>query len=1444
MSSLKMTFSLTSLILIFALVAAMPVLAHDLVDDETGDQHVAGTDISNHEAHPVVKSVTLLGDAADGYVGQDSFEVDITFEAKTTLSTNNTISLPTDIANIALEASAGTLTLIGPLKQRSTTVYRGRYTLTGTSGAEITLSVADGSENIFSPAAPDTGDDPVRVMVTLDTLAPMISTGELQALPGKVLPLDGKLTEAFDVVFSITDDATQDEADGMLDGNSFDLMADPAELTFSNKRWLGGNKYGATATPKAVTADETATTSVTITATIEDMADNEGTGTAMATLAPRMAADDDDGMDDADPPTATITIVGMGRVGVHGLFNVRVVFVPATGGSDVTGFDHTKLTIMDSSTPARTVSVKPASELTLPENMTPFPNPLKAANLYDGVLSFDVRHDFTYPLKVTIDQTAQKTHNPMESADVGTAAPVEPPEDTRAVGSLAGPADGDLLSGEFQVSITFSKATTLSEDDIVIEPTGAGHVTAGSISPATGSATMFTVRIQPFAGAEMITVKIDTNERIVPHAMNGSIMDAAPIGTLTSITGPDEFDGTDPFVVELTFEEALPTGKMLEDDDLEVTNGSVTAVGAKLGSDTVYEVQITPDDDTADVVVGLSDAGMARFTYTGDPLTVMQEAEPGTPGDVTASLSDDGMTTTISEGLIGAHDFVVINSADLPDLEEFFDIGGTIDLDDGDAAADANLRNVVISEILWGLDLGATLIEDQKQWQFIELYNTTDQDIDLMGWMLKFSEGRPGTDAIDIDQVSNRPPLHVGWTVDIGRSGRVTSTRAVDPDATITAINIISMYRNIAYATVEKPDHDANATENRKKQLAGVPSGNDKGSWKASQRRDPNTPAGVGVSGAQAARWIYASRSEQHYTTTDILTKSSVARSPFVISEIGNGTGDTNDWVEIQNKDSADKSLKNYHLSIVTTVGTDNSLINFHDDNITVPGNGFIVLANTSPERTHLAAGRNAAVEADDQVLTGVDSVYYVDGGLKLPDDGKFNLILRNAHDKLKASSHFMDVVGGQVYKDVSKATNLWPLVAAGAPHGDVIDGQGRDLKAGYVYKRNNQTEFGATGEHHLARAGYTGIGYDRAAAKSDANGGTPGFANDASKDKIAGLTTGDITISEVMVDVGEGRQNLPQWIELHNSSMTQAVNLKDWKLHIENAANGDGTLETNTFSATLTLGDVTISPNQTVLIASSTGKISDPDHFPSTRVINLWTTRAHRDALEMTRRSDAVLSTTGFNITLADKDNMEVDSAGNLDGNRRTRDEIAWALPMGEDDGRRSSMIRRYDEGVAIKGTMKEAWISADATNLAYAISHTFYGDADDFGTPGFRGGGPLPVSLSKFRPERLDTGEVIVRWITESELNNAGFNILRSETRNGEFTKVHYVAGKGTTTERSLYEWKDTSAKPNVVYYYQIQDVSLDGKITTLRQSRLKGDISADGKLTVTWGELKALQ
>ncbi len=120
-----------------------------------------------------------------------------------------------------------------------------------------------------------------------------------------------------------------------------------------------------------------------------------------------------------------------------------------------------------------------------------------------------------------------------------------------------------------------------------------------------------------------------------------------------------------------------------------------------------------------------------------------------------------------------------------------------------------------------------------------------------------------------------------------------------------------------------------------------------------------------------------------------------------------------------------------------------------------------------------------------------------------------------------------------------------------------------------------------------------------------------------------------------------------------------------------------------------------------------------------------------------------------------------------------------------------------------------------------------------------------PLPVTLSHFRAEHTDAG-IILNWTTESEVDNAGFYIYRSQTKDGTFKVVNptLIQGAGTTSERNEYTWTDTTAKPNTVYYYQIEDISHAGVRKQLATIRMRGFVSASGKLTTRWADLKAQQ
>ena len=368
----------------------------------------------------------------------------------------------------------------------------------------------------------------------------------------------------------------------------------------------------------------------------------------------------------------------------------------------------------------------------------------------------------------------------------------------------------------------------------------------------------------------------------------------------------------------------------------------------------------------------------------------------------------------------------------------------------------------------------------------------------------------------------------------------------------------------------------------------------------------------------------------------------------------------------------------------------------------------------------------------------------------------------------------------------------------------------------------------------------------------------------------------GKVYISEIMV---AGGGILPQWIEIANGDRSAEYNLSGWTLTVANAA-ADADVSVGA-SATFTIADgTTIDPSgqqdtpSTILLVTEAGR-NNVDQ--SGQVINLMKDN-EVDLINagVTKRKYTLLSDMAFEITLAPpepaatkapagetaaakairsaaetKAKAERKAASDTVGNLGADGAAAWALPMSEDG--RSSLIRRHVQvniGPAEPedGTMAENWALASDTSFAqptHIRAASYYGAQTDVGTPGFRTGSALPVELSQFRPVRdKTTGAVVITWATQSELNNAGFFIKRSQQKDGEFKVINaaMVPGAGTTSEKQFYTYNDTTAQPNVVYYYQIEDVSLDGNRQTLtRGIRLKGHIGAAGKLTSTWGELK---
>ena len=832
----------------------------------------------------------------------------------------------------------------------------------------------------------------------------------------------------------------------------------------------------------------------------------------------------------------------------------------------------------------------------------------------------------------------------------------------------------------------------------------------------------------------------------------------------------------------------------------------------------------------------------------------------------------------------------------LPDLDWFFGTrvvrgiktnGGTIALH-GPATGSVSAKDLIFSEIMWGTD-SSLAVDECSQW--IEFYNATPTAIDLSGYTIQFHRSQVASSAWSgaLDVVSNVNATSIYFTPSEfpGQSGRSNIADSQDAADRQTQVDLISMYREL-----DEPRIKSYHTGNRGERDKGI-----KG-WKASQYPTANiSPIHIATPGAHQIVHTTLTKTEPHQRV--------------IINEIGNSNTDAYDWIELHNTTDTDQPIKEWEFTRVEksgNVGQEHRIVRFPD--IKIPAKGYLVIAASHPENVgnDLAGGIDITKDATQRqrglgMKGDLTANYLVNSNLKIENNTtRYLYILRDGKDKLGSAGNVADVVGTlsiEARGDLQKGftghaehvrqlwdTATWPLQKWGGVHGDVItDGPPENFRQGYVYQRNGKNS--GIGEHHLSVRSYTGVGYDRHALVNDENGGTPGYSNGHVVGKVGDLNA-NVSISEIMIATHETDEagntrvrpvatRLPQWIEIYNGNMDRGVSLNNWYLELLNAPSDE--LGTRDIHGTMRLPNVVIPPNQTVLIVTTSGLNSG--HFPEQRVIDLYRNANARREFNISNRDQSVLSQEGFYIQLRDHENKHVDEIGNLDvvhDARRTgvqpRDprtfNTKWDFTFADDpeksklnadDGSRTSLMRIYDnvggksiprDGLLPIGGPADkdsGWVRASDTAFRNVVvpSLTYYGNHRDYGTPGYRGGGPLPVSLSKFRPERLkNTGDVVIRWVTESELNNAGFNILRSETRDGEFTKLNeqLILGQGTTSERTAYEWKDTTAKPNVVYYYQIQDVSLDGNVQTLRQSRLKGNVTPAGKLTTTWGELKTLR
>jgi predicted lipoprotein with Yx(FWY)xxD motif len=88
------------------------------------------------------------------------------------------------------------------------------------------------------------------------------------------------------------------------------------------------------------------------------------------------------------------------------------------------------------------------------------------------------------------------------------------------------------------------------------------------------------------------------------------------------------------------------------------------------------------------------------------------------------------------------------------------------------------------------------------------------------------------------------------------------------------------------------------------------------------------------------------------------------------------------------------------------------------------------------------------------------------------------------------------------------------------------------------------------------------------------------------------------------------------------------------------------------------------------------------------------------------------------------------------------------------------------------------------------------------------------LPVFLSSFTASVSD-GQILLRWRTESEIDNIGWNIYRKPKKEGEFVKINadLIPGAGNSGTPQEYQYLDTTVETGATYHYYLENIDIGG-------------------------------
>jgi len=124
--------------------------------------------------------------------------------------------------------------------------------------------------------------------------------------------------------------------------------------------------------------------------------------------------------------------------------------------------------------------------------------------------------------------------------------------------------------------------------------------------------------------------------------------------------------------------------------------------------------------------------------------------------------------------------------------------------------------------------------------------------------------------------------------------------------------------------------------------------------------------------------------------------------------------------------------------------------------------------------------------------------------------------------------------------------------------------------------------------------------------------------------------------------------------------------------------------------------------------------------------------------------------------------------------------------------------------------------------------LGSTFWTEEGTCNASTGRCGTPTLIELAAFTAT-ADRKSVVLAWKTDSEIDNAGFNIYRSDRPDGGYRIINgrTIPAQGFADMGADYTFTDTAVRSGKTYYYRLEDINLNGTTT------MHGPVSATPRL-----------